>query len=120
MSDKIFEAFLIQQFAEGLELARSSDVLKLIPMPGGDPPSRYIAHFKGRNGLVGDDRGDIVEFDHFAVGIRLPDDYLRPVNVAEVLTYLGPHHRPWHPHFRPPFICVHIEPGTSLVDVIYA
>ena len=120
MSDKIFEAFLGRQFAEGLDLARSSDVLKLIPMPGGDPPSRYIAHFKGRKGLVRDVRGDIVEFDHFAVGIWFPDDYLRHVNVPEVLTYLGPHQRPWHPNLRPPFICAHIEPGTALVDVIYA
>ena len=121
MRDKIFEAFLVQQFAEGLDLARSSDVLKLIPMPGGDPPSRYIAHFKGRKGLVRDDRGDIVEFDHFAVGIWFPDDYLRAADPFVVVTWLQPSEI-FHPNIcsGAPVICLgHLAPGTPLVDILY-
>jgi len=120
MKDKIFEAFLRRQFEEGKALAASSDALELIAMPDGDPPSRYIAHFERCNGLVRDARGAIVEFDKFAVGIWFADDHLRRVNPAQVLTYLGPHPDPWHPNLRPPFICTHIEPGTGLVDILYA
>lgn len=120
MNDRILEAFLRRQFEEGMALAGSSDVLELIPLPGEDPPSRYIAHFEGCNGLVRDTRGRIVEFDKFAVGIWFAEDHLRRVNPAQVLSYLGPHHEPWHPNLRPPFICAHIEPGTGIVDVLYA
>ena len=119
MSDVIYEAFLRRQYEEGMALARSSDVRELIPLPGGDPPFRYLAYFRGRNGLVRNERGDIVEFDTFAVGIWFPEDYLRHVNIPQILTYLGPHPQPWHPNLRPPFICAHLEPGTALVDVLY-
>jgi len=120
MSDKIYEAFLRQQLEAGMALANNSDVLALTPLPGSEPPSRYIAHFSGRNGLVRDPRGGIVEFDKFVVGICFPEDYLRRVNIPQVLTYLGPHPDPWHPNIRPPFVCAHIEPGSSLVDILYA
>ena len=119
MSDQIYEAFLRRQHEEGMALARSSDVLKLLPLPGGEPPSRYLAHFTGRKGLVHDAQGGIVEFDRFSVGIWFRHDYLRRVEVPEVLTYLGPNQRPWHPNLRAPFICAHIEPGTALVDLLY-
>ena len=65
-------------------------------------------------------RGQIVEFEKFMVGIWFPEDYLRRVNIPQVLTYLGPHPEPWHPNIRPPFLCAHIEPGTALVDILYA
>ena len=119
MSDKIFTAFLNRQFEEGRALARQSDVLKLLPLPGDNPPCRYIARFAGCKGLVRDAHGQIVEFDQFTVGIFLRDDYLRRVEVSEVLTYLGPHPQPWHPNLRPPFICAHVEPGTPLVDLLF-
>ena len=120
MSDKVYEGFLHQQLEQGTALARASDVLELISLPSGDPPCRYLAHFEGCNGLVQNERGEIAQFDKFAVGIWFPEDYLRHVNIPQVLTYLGPHPRPWHPNLRPPFICAHIEPGTALVDVLYA
>jgi hypothetical protein len=119
MSDPIYEAFLRQQFKEGMALASSSDVLDLTPLPG-EPPCRFIAHFEGRRGLVRDPRGQIMEFEKFIVGIWFPEDYLRRVNIPQVLTYLGPHPEPWHPNIRPPFVCAHIEPGTALVDILYA
>ncbi len=119
MNDPIYTAFLRRQFEEGMALAAASDVLDLTPLPDGEPPSRYLAHFEGRKGLVRDPRGNIVEFDKFIVGIWFPEDYLRRVKIPQVLTYLGPHPEPWHPNIRPPFVCAHIEPGTSLVDILY-
>jgi hypothetical protein len=120
MSDLIYEAFLRRQLEAGMALAESSDVLQLIPLPGSEPPSRFVAHFSGRKGLVRNQRGAIVEFDRFVVGVNFPDDYLRRVNIPQVLTYLGPHPDPWHPNIRGPFVCLHIEPGTSLVDILFA
>ena len=119
MSDAIYNAFLAKQLEEGMRLAKYSDVLRLTPLPGEEIPCRYIAHFQGRRGLVRDQSGEIVEFDKFAVSIWFPSDYLRRVNIPQVLTYLGPHPEPWAPNIRPPFICAHIEPGTSLVDILY-
>jgi hypothetical protein len=120
MNDKIYEAFLRQQFKDGMALAASSDILDLTPLDG-DPPIRYIAHFEGAKGLVRDRGGQIVEFQKFMVGIWFPDDYMRHVNIPQVLTYLGPHPEPWHPNMRAPhYICADIVPGTSLVDILYA
>jgi hypothetical protein len=116
----IREAFLRRQLEEGMTLASCSDVLDLTPLPDAEVPFRYIAHFEGRKGLVQDERGQIVEFEKFMVGIWFPEDYLRHVNIPQVLTYLGPHPQPWHPNIRPPFLCAHIEPGAALVDILYA
>jgi hypothetical protein len=120
MSDRILEAFLRRQFEEGMALARSSDVLDLTALPGAEPVCRYIAHFEGRRGLVRDERCQVVEFEKFMVGIWFPEDYLRRVSIPQVLTYLGPHPDPWHPNIRPPFLCVHIEPGTALTEILLA
>lgn len=120
MRDQIYQVFLRRQLEDGMALAGNSDVLDLTPLPDGDPPFRYIAHFEGCRGLVRDEGGQIVEFKKFMVGIWFPDDYLRRVNIPQVLTYLGPHPAPWHPNIRPPFLCAHIEPGTTLVDILYA
>ncbi len=119
MLDEVYEAFLRRQLEEGMALADSSDVLTLTPLSGSEPPERYLANFEGRRGLVRDGRGRIVECDKFMVGIWFPEDYLRSVRIPQVLTYLGPQ-EPWHPNIRPPFMCVHIEPGMGLVDILYA
>jgi hypothetical protein len=120
MSDQIYKAFLRRQFEEGMALAASSNILDLTALPDGDPPFRYIAHFEGCRGLVRDGDGQIVEFKKFMVGIWFPADFLRHVIIPQVLTYLGPHPEPWHPNIRPPYLCAHIEPGTTLVDILYA
>jgi hypothetical protein len=117
--DRVYEAFLAKQFEEGLALARRSDILKLSPMPG-EPACRYVAHFDGGKGLVAQRDGQIVEFDQFVVGICFPEDYLRHVDIPNVLTYLGPHPSPFHPNIRPPFVCMHLAPGTGLVDILHA
>lgn len=117
--DNVREAFLHRQLEEGLTLARQSNMLKLAPLPG-EPVCRYVAHFDGAKGLIQQPGGRIVEFDQFVVGICFPPDYLRRVNIPDVLTYLGPHPAPFHPNIRPPFVCVHLDPGTGLVDILYA
>ena len=118
MADKVLEGFLRNQLDEGMALAAESDVLQLLPAPG-RPPSRFVARF-ATVGLVEGARGGVEEAEGFDVGIAFPPDYLRRADVREVLTYLGPHRRPWHPNVRPPFICLHVRPGMPLVDLLYA
>jgi hypothetical protein len=53
------------------------------------------------------------------VGVFFPDDYLRRVEVPQVLTWIGPLDI-FSPHIAPPFICTgRINPGTRLVDLLY-
>ena len=118
MSDRPYESFLRQQQREGQELAAASDILSLAP-ESADPPSRYMALFNAR-GLVESGSGKIEVFDFFTVQIWMPPDYLLKAEPAQVLTYLGPHPRPWHANIRPPFICLHLRPGTPLVSLLYA
>jgi hypothetical protein len=116
--EKIWVAFAERQQQEGMALAAQSDILDLTPLDG-PPAQHYRARFKAR-GLVKNQDGRVVEADTFDVGIRIPEDYLRRAHSGEVLTYLGPHRRPWHPNIRPPFICMHLKPSTRLVDLLYA
>ena len=116
-ADRIFNEFLECQFAEGMALSADSDILHLIPM-GGSHPDRYVAEF-ACSGLVKAENGEIGDFNHFAVGIWFPGDYLRRTDLSMVVTYLGPHPRPFHPNIRPPFICTHITPGTRLADILF-
>ncbi len=116
-SDEVLGSFLECQCQEGASLARQSDLLDLLPVDG-MRSSRYIAEFRCR-GLIENDAGEIVDFDRFAVGIWLPEDYLRRVDLTQVVTYLGPAPRVWHPNIRGPFMCLHIVPGTPLVDILY-
>ncbi|MCL4180048.1 MAG: hypothetical protein KJ072_20160 [Verrucomicrobia bacterium] len=116
-TDPVFGDFLGRQCQEGMALARNSDLLELMPLDG-LRSSRYLAEFRCR-GLIEDERGAIVDYDRFAVGIWFPEDYLRRVDLSQVVTYLGPAPRPWHPNINGPFICLHITPGTPLVDILY-
>ena len=118
--DRIFQAFRERQYGEGMALAAESDRLELIPLDG-PAPHLYRARFDAR-GLIKDRSGRVVEADGFEVGIRFPEDYLRRAHSGQVLTYLGPHRRPWHPniHMHVPFICLHMDPATTLVDLLYS
>jgi len=119
MRDRVFENFLEKQLAEGMELARDSDLLELQPQPF-PLPWCYVADFRCK-GLVREPGGEVTNADHFRVGILFPENYLRKVNAAEVLTWLGPSHV-WHPNIsnRLPVICVgRLYPGTRLLDIIY-
>jgi hypothetical protein len=119
MADRVRAAFLEQQLSEGMALAEASDLLTLVPVAG-TPPERYLADFRC-HGLVRAESGQVVEADHFVVGIWFPDDYLRQVDPAAVLALLRPGSI-WHPNVsnRGPWICVgRIAPGTPLVDLLY-
>lgn len=116
MNDPILTSFLERQFEEGMALAAASDLVDLAPL-GPDPPSRYVVRLRC-HGLVR--RGaEVVEADRFEFGINFPSDYLRRVEAAEVLTWLGPVDA-WQPAIRFPFLCPgHLAPGTSLVELIH-
>jgi hypothetical protein len=116
MSDSVIKAFLDAQQTEAMELAQASDILELRPFSE-NQSQQYIATFHAKGMAQGRD-GEIREVDRFDVGIRLPDDYLRRVDVAEVLTYLGPY-RPFHPNIKAPYICLHLKPGMGLVDLLF-
>ncbi len=112
--DEILNNFRETQRIKGLQLAADSDVLDLAPIDD----QHYIATFACK-GLVRDASGEVRVHDQFGVGIRFADDYLRRVNPAEVLTWLGPNEI-WHPNIGPPFVCLGtIVPGTPLVDLLH-
>jgi hypothetical protein len=116
MPDQILKKFLESQHAAALELQASSDLFEILPIEG-VPPQRYILSLRAK-GLI-QANGGIVETDTCNVMIWFPDHYLRHIEAPEVLTYVGPHPRPWHPNMRPPFICAKIRHGTTLVELIY-
>ena len=118
--DSILSAFLSAQHRAGMALAAESDLLNLIPF-GGTPPNRYVAEFSCR-GLVRSN-GEIVEHDFWAVGITFPSNYLRQsLDVANLLTYLGPHPEPWSPNMQiggpPSLICLHVGNGSGLLEIL--
>ncbi len=116
--DKILSAFLTTQHAEGMALAAASDLLELFVASTGDQLQRYLARFR-RTGLLYAPDGQITPGNDFSVGIWFPDDYLRRVEPAQVVTWLGPR-AVWHPNILPPFLCVgRLAPGTGLVDLLY-
>ena len=119
MRDKIQEGFLRRQYEEGMALARSSDLLELFPLAGSQS-DRYIARFRCK-GLVRAGNGDVVEADHFEVGIWFPSAYLRSADPFQVVTWFGPPNV-FHPNIsdRAPFICIgRLAPGTALVNILY-
>jgi len=116
-SDPILTSFLQVQQAEGMALARRSDVFELLPAPG-EPASKYVAMFHGA-WLARDPHGRIVEVPLAVFGISFPQDYLRCTDVGMIATVLEPHHL-WHPNVSGPFVCLgHLVPGTPLVDILY-
>jgi hypothetical protein len=119
MTDNVFSNFLERQLAEARALAAQSDILRLVPAPGG-APQKFIAEYHC-TGLVEARDGSISEGRLFIVGIFLPNDYLRRTATQEVLTWLGPTNV-FHPNIFGPggAICIgRLEPGTSLVDILY-
>jgi len=119
MTDPVYTGFLAAQFRLGTELAGQSEGLRLTPFRG-NPPTHYLANFRC-DGLAHDTRNQVVIQSEWTVGIHFPEDYLRrPVEVPRVLSYLGPHPRPWHPNIAPPFICLHVTTGLPLTEILYA
>lgn len=117
MEDKILERFLTKSFEDALRLSDESDLVKVFAIDG-PPPQHIVAVFKC-NGLVRAPGGDIVQADHFEVGISFADHFLRYCHTFEVITWLGPQNI-WHPNVLPPAVCAgRIRPGTSLTDILY-
>jgi hypothetical protein len=112
--DQILNDFLKKQREDTTQLADESDLLALTLLDD----QRFIATFNCK-GLVRESGGRVQVHDRFDVGIRLPDDYLRRVNPAEVLTWLGPKEI-FHPNIRAPHICLGpIIPGTALTELLH-
>lgn len=119
MNDAIYSRFLKQQELDAAALVASTDRLSLVPVAG-KPTTHYLAEFHCR-GLAKAPDGRIVEHDRWAFGISFPADYLRRAMPSpQVLTYLGPHPEPWHPNLKGPLVCLHLQPGTPLVDLVYS
>lgn len=120
MIDPILRGFLEVQYAEGMGLARESDILDLFPLSPSPalPQQHYVARFHC-TGLVRSPQGEIVPGNLFEVGIMFPDDYLRHADSFETLTWLRPM-EVHHPNIAGPAICIGpLSPGTGLVELIY-
>lgn len=118
MSDSIIRGFREAQFGRGMALAARSRRIRLEPLMGA-PPATYMLHLDC-HGLVQSAAGEVEVHDRWAMGLRIPDNYLRAqVHVAEVVTLLGPRHA-FHPNLRHPFVCMTIHPGMPLDELIYA
>ena len=116
MNDPYLESVLERQHREGMELARNSDILELLPV-GEKPYRRYIARFHCK-GLVKTDRS-VTEWDCFDVGILFTDDHLRRVEPERVATLLWPP-TCFHPNVAWPFLCVgEMLPGTKLTTILF-
>jgi hypothetical protein len=114
MSDAVFETFLARQLKLGMELARQSDLLDLLPIRS----DRYVAEFHCK-GLIRDATGVITEASKFHVAFWFPSYYLRRAEPLEIVTWLHPFNV-WHPNIRPPLVCLgRISPGAELEDLIY-
>jgi len=112
----IMQLFLEKQEAEGLALAARSDLIEVAPI-GERPYQRFIVRFFCKTLLK--TREGIYEYDRVDIGIQFPLDYWQRAEPPEVVTLLGPANV-FHPNVRFPFVCVgSLNPGTSLVDLIY-
>jgi hypothetical protein len=114
MMDKILSSWLEADWEPAHALAEASDLLDLERRDS----QHFVAHFHCQ-GLVRGWDGAIREAGRFDVGYWFSESYLREVNPAQVVTWLWPAET-FHPNVRPPLCCLGtIEPGTSLVDLLY-
>ena len=116
MTDKVYESFLQRQWEEGRNLARQSDILRLTPFVG-DAPDRYVVDLRCK--VLRENARGVSEGQGCAVGIWFPPDYLRQIEVAQVISLLAPADL-FHPNVRFPFICMgRLTAGTTLVDILH-
>lgn len=116
-TDPVYEGFMQRQLEEGMELARSSDLLRL-HIPPLTPP-HFVAEFLC-NGLIREGDGEVKQANEFQVGIWFPPDYLRRADPFQMLRLFSP--GVWHPNVSRelPLICIgRLTPGTTLVDILY-
>ncbi len=121
--DPVLAAFLSRQYEEARALERQSTVMELAAL-NGSPPRRYVATFHARGLVQGD--GDVQQADVARFGVWIPEGYLKDdidLGTMPIVTYLGPHPRPFHPQILPfpPFaVCIHMTPGTPLTALLRA
>ncbi len=112
----IIKSFLETQEAEAMALAARSDLIEVVPM-GEKPHQTYLVRFFCKTLLK--TREGVCEYDRVDIGIRFPSDYWQRATPPEVVTLFGPANV-FHPNVRFPFVCIGmLNPGTSLVDIIY-
>ena len=112
--DKILGFRLEAEHEQARGLAEASDLLDVERRD----PQRFVARFHSKALVLGSD-GQVREANHFDVGYWFSESYLREVSPAQVVTWLRPAEI-FHPNVKPPFCCLGpIEPGTSLVDLLY-
>ena len=112
--DKVLGSWLEANWERARGLAEASDLLDLDRLGR----QHFVARFRCK-GLVRGSEGDVREACRFDVGYWFSDRHLREVNPAQVVSWLRPA-QVFHPNVKPPFCCLGpIEPGTSLVDLIY-
>lgn len=112
--DNILRSWLGTDWEKAQALADASDLLDLERLS----PQRFLARFHCQGLVLGSD-GAVREASRFDVGYWFNESYLRAVNPAQVVTWLRPA-AIFHPNVKPPFFCLGtIDPGTSLVDLLY-
>lgn len=117
--DTITHAFLENSLAEAEAALAGSDLVRIGALVGMET---ILAEFRCR-GLVRVASGPVEEAEHFVVGFRFANDYLRRVRPLELLTLIAPLEI-WHPNMGgpryPTGICIGtIAPGTPLVDLLH-
>jgi hypothetical protein len=96
-------------------LTFNSSILTVTPL-GGNPCRRYLAELRCRT-YAKDPSGAVVPVDGVALGINIPENYLRTTNGSMVVCLLAPNI--WHPNVAPPLLCLgRIHPGESIVSIL--
>jgi hypothetical protein len=116
MPDPILDAFLDRQLRDGLALAQSSDLVKVIPLDA----HHFVTAFSCK-GLVKTAAGSVEVAEHFEAGIYFGPDHLRRLDPASVVTWFGPADV-WHPNIAPAHhaVCIgNMSAGVTLVELIY-
>lgn len=116
MPDKIFEAFLERQLADGMALAASSDLVSVLPLDR----QRFVIAFDCK-GFVKAASGAIEIAEHFEAGVYFAPDHLRRLNPTAVVTWFGPPNI-WHPNISPTLraVCIgNMTAGVGLPELIF-
>ena len=112
-NDEIMDSWLEAQVNDARQLNERSDVVSVLPLDR----QKYVVSFSCR-GVVRSAAGEITQCDHFAVGIRFPEDYLRRFNPADTIYLMSPAGT-FHPNVYQSAICVgNMVPGAGLVSLI--
>src|SRR5579871_1580502 len=116
--DHILDTFLLRQEADWEAFAGQTDLVSVTRQGTEVPCRKFVAEFATR-GLIWQPGDQIVEADHFVVGIYFGDDHLRRLNPMQLVWLLSPP-TAFHPNILFPTICVgHLRPGVGLIEVLY-